>query len=216
MTLSEFGTFHETLPLDRGAPVGTYRVRVYQPGKSDFAGAFEVQSYQLEPIDLTFDLKKTVFYRGETIEADVVARYQYGAPGRRPADRGHAPRRPRRCTARPTPPASTTSSFPTEGFAEEQALRLVARLPQDNVDGRRGRDAGGPRLRHRRPDQPRRLPRRRVVPGPGHDDRRPGRADRPGALGGGGQAGQPGGPRHRARGRAEGGRDRRQDGAGDA
>ena len=80
MTLSDFGTFHETLPLDPSAPVGTYRVRVYQPGKSDFAGAFEVQSYQLEPIDLSFDLKKTVYYRGETIEADVVAKYQYGAP----------------------------------------------------------------------------------------------------------------------------------------
>ena len=26
---------------DRGAPVGTYRLRVYQPGKSDFAGSFE-------------------------------------------------------------------------------------------------------------------------------------------------------------------------------
>ena len=49
VTLSDFGTFHETLPLDRGAPVGTYRVRVYQPGKSDFAGSFEVQSYQLSP-----------------------------------------------------------------------------------------------------------------------------------------------------------------------
>ena len=80
VTLSDFGTFHEKLPLDRGAPVGTYRVRVYQPGKSDFAGPFEVQSYQLEPIDLAFDLKKTVYYRGETIEADVVAKYQYGAP----------------------------------------------------------------------------------------------------------------------------------------
>src|SRR5262249_15196847 len=78
--LSNFGTFQESLPLDRSAPVGTYRVRVFQPGKSDFAGAFEVQSYQLQPIDLTFDLKKTVFYRGETVEADVVAKYQYGAP----------------------------------------------------------------------------------------------------------------------------------------
>ena len=80
VTLSEFGTFHETLALDRSAPVGTYRVRVYQPGKSEFAGSFEVHSYQLEPIALSFDLKKTVFYRGETIEANLVARYQYGAP----------------------------------------------------------------------------------------------------------------------------------------
>ena len=62
------------------APAGTYRVRVFQPGKSDFAGSFEVQSYQLEPISLSFDLKKTVFYRGETIQATLVAKYQYGAP----------------------------------------------------------------------------------------------------------------------------------------
>ena len=133
VTLSEFGTFHESLPLDRSAPVGTYRVRVYQPGKSDFAGSFEVQSYQLEPIDLSFDLKKTVFYRGETVEADVVARYQYGAPVAEPADRGRSCPTAASSTARPTPPASINVEFPTEGFAEEQALQLAARLPQDNV-----------------------------------------------------------------------------------
>ena len=60
---------------------------MFQSGKSDFAGSFEVQSYQLEPIDLTFDLKTTVYYRGETIAADLVARYQYGAPvANRPID----------------------------------------------------------------------------------------------------------------------------------
>ena len=52
VTLSEFGTFHESLPLDSGAPLGTYRVTVSQPGKSVFSGSFEVQSYHLEPIDL--------------------------------------------------------------------------------------------------------------------------------------------------------------------
>ena len=42
-------------------------------------------------------------------------------------------RRPDRCTARPTPAGKYHVEFPTEGFAEEQALRLVAQLPQDNV-----------------------------------------------------------------------------------
>ena len=88
VTLSEFGTFHETLPLDAAPRSGPTGSALYQPGKSDFAGAFEVQSYQLEPIDLAFDLKKTVFYRGETVEADVVARYQYGA--RWPAGRSRS------------------------------------------------------------------------------------------------------------------------------
>ncbi|HEX8203732.1 MAG TPA: tetratricopeptide repeat protein, partial [Isosphaeraceae bacterium] len=40
VTLSDFGTFHEPIPVDDGAPVGSYRVRLYQPGKSDFAGGF--------------------------------------------------------------------------------------------------------------------------------------------------------------------------------
>ncbi|HMF35108.1 MAG TPA: MG2 domain-containing protein, partial [Isosphaeraceae bacterium] len=132
VTLSDFGTFHETLPLDRGAPVGTYRVRVYQPGKSDFAGSFEVQSYQLEPIDLSFDLKQTVYYRGETVEADIVAKYQYGAPvANRPIEVTLPDQRVVNATTDAT--GKFHVSFPTDGFAEEQALRLVARLPQDNV-----------------------------------------------------------------------------------
>ena len=132
VTLSDFGTFHETLPLDRGAPVGTYRVRVYQPGKSDFAGFFEVQSYQLKPINLSFDLKQTVYYRGETVEADIVAKYQYGAPvANRPIRVTLPDQRVVNATTDATGKFHVT--FSTDGFAEEQALRLVARLPQDNV-----------------------------------------------------------------------------------
>ena len=132
VTLSDFGTFHETLPLDRGAPVGTYRVRVYQPGKSDFAGFFEVQSYQLEPIDLSFDLKQTVYYRGETVEADIVAKYQYGAPvANRPIEVTLPDQRVVNATTDAT--GKFHVIFSTDCFAEEQALGLVARLPQDNV-----------------------------------------------------------------------------------
>jgi tetratricopeptide (TPR) repeat protein len=132
VTLSEFGTFHETFPLDSDAPVGTYRVRAYQPGKSDFSGSFEVQSYQLEPIDLSFDIKKTVFYRGEIVTADVVARYQYGAPVQgRPLDVALPDGRILHGT---TDQAGRYHvEFPTEGSAEEQSLALSARLPQDNV-----------------------------------------------------------------------------------
>jgi tetratricopeptide (TPR) repeat protein len=132
VTLSEFGTFHESLELDSAAPVGNYQVRVYQPGKSEFAGAFQVEPYQLEPIDLSFDLKKTVFYRGETIEADLIARYQYGAPvASRPIDVNLPDGRV--LHGKTDPAGKYHFEFPTEGFAEEQALQLAARLPQDNV-----------------------------------------------------------------------------------
>jgi tetratricopeptide (TPR) repeat protein len=132
VTLSDFGTFHETLALDSAAPVGTYRIRAFQPGKSDFSGSFEVHSYQLEPISLAFDLKKTVFYRGETIQATLVAKYQYGAPV---AGRPVEVQLPDGRVLHGTTDAAGQFpiEFPTEGFAEEQSLALVARLPQDNV-----------------------------------------------------------------------------------
>jgi tetratricopeptide (TPR) repeat protein len=132
VALSEFGTFHQVLPLDRAAPLGTYRVTVSQPGKSVFTGSFEVQSYQLEPIDLAFDVKKSVVYRGEEVEADLVARYQYGAPlASRPIEVSLPDGR----TLHGTTDAAGKYhlAFSTEGFAEEQVLALAARLPQDNV-----------------------------------------------------------------------------------
>ncbi|MEO6808597.1 MAG: MG2 domain-containing protein, partial [Isosphaeraceae bacterium] len=132
ITLSDFGTFHESLTVDDGAPVGTYRVRVYQPGKSEFTGQFEVQAYKLEKVALKIDLPKTVYFRGETIEGDVIATYQYGTPlAGRPIFVGLPDGR----TLQGTTDASGKYhiSMETTGFAEEQALRLVAQLPQDNV-----------------------------------------------------------------------------------
>ena len=131
-TLSEFGTFHEGIRLDSGAPLGTYRVRLFRPGQGDFSGAFEVQSYKLEKIDLEFDLAKSVYYRGETIKADLIAKYQYGSPvAGRPVEVALPDGR----TVRGATDAlgKFHVEFPTDGFAEEQALRLVARLPGDNV-----------------------------------------------------------------------------------
>ncbi|WP_165243823.1 MG2 domain-containing protein [Paludisphaera soli] len=132
VTLSEFGTFHETVPLDSSAPVGTYQLRVFQPGKSEFAGAFEVQSYQLQPIDLTIALPRTVYYRGETVEADVIARFHYGVPA---ANRPVEVTLPDGRTVRGSTDGEGKFhvAFPTEGYAEEQGLRLVANLPQDGV-----------------------------------------------------------------------------------
>ena len=164
VTLSEFGTFHESLPLDEAAPVGVYRVRVFQPGKSEFAGQFEVQSYQLEPIDLAFDLKKTVYYRGETVKADVVAQISVRRAGGRPTDRRCRLPDGRILHGTTDAEGKYHVEFPTEGFAEEQALRLVAQLPQDNVGDRREVLLAVRGVRDRPADDPRRLPRRRVVP----------------------------------------------------
>ena len=154
VTLSDFGTFHESLPLDSGAPLGTYRVRLSQPGKSVFSGSFEVQSYQLEPIDLRFDLKQV----GRLPRRDGQGRRGRPLPVRRAAGRRGRSRSAcptaARCTGRPTPAGKYHVEFSTEGFAEEQTLRLAARLPQDNVAAVGGGPAGGPRLRDRPEHRP--------------------------------------------------------------
>ena len=97
-----------------------------QPGKSLFSGHFEVQSYQLEPVSLTFDLKKTVVYRGEMVEGDLNARYQYGEPlASRPIEVSLPDGR----TLHGTTDAGGKYhlEFSTEGFAEEQTLQRPPR-----------------------------------------------------------------------------------------
>ena len=132
VTLSAFGTFHEAIPLDPGAPIGTYRVRLHRPGGSDFAGQFEVQAYQLRKVDLAIDLPRTVYFRGETIKAEVVARYQYGTPlANRPIRVGLPDGRI--LDGKTDAAGKFPIELPTDGFAEEQPLRLVAQLPQDGV-----------------------------------------------------------------------------------
>src|SRR5262249_23648624 len=80
VALSAFGTFHAEVPLDSSAPVGTYRVRVYQPGRSEFGGSFEVQAYRLAKAELAVELARSVVFRGEPVSGHAAARYPDGAP----------------------------------------------------------------------------------------------------------------------------------------
>jgi len=131
-TLSEFGTFHDRLPLDPAAPPGTYKIRLFRPGGSEFAGQFEVRAYQVRKVELKVDLPRTVYYRGEPIRADVLATDSTGIPL---AGRPVVVQLPDgRTLAGETDKAGKFAvELPTEGFAEEQALRIVAQLPQDGV-----------------------------------------------------------------------------------
>ena len=132
MVLSAFGTFHESLKLDPGAAVGNYGIRLSRPGQPDFAGVFEVRAYKLEKLSLEFDLSQAVYYRGDTIKAGLIARYQYGAPvANRPIEVSLPDGRVVRGTTDVS--GKFAVDFPTDGFSEEQTLSLTARLPGDNV-----------------------------------------------------------------------------------
>jgi uncharacterized protein YfaS (alpha-2-macroglobulin family)/TolA-binding protein len=132
VTLSTFGTFDATVKLDAAAPLGTYRVRVFQPGKSEFAGEFNVQAYQLQKVEVTIDLPRTVYYRGEAIEGAVVAKYQYGTPL---AGRDVQVALPDGSTL--TGATDAAGRFPfkvaTDGFGETQTLSINAAIPSEGV-----------------------------------------------------------------------------------
>ena len=80
VTISKFGTFSATVPLDGTAPLGTYTVRLFQQGGSSFGGQFMVEEYELPKVVLNLELPRSIFERGEKISGKVVARYAYGTP----------------------------------------------------------------------------------------------------------------------------------------
>ncbi len=130
--LTDFGTFNVHLDLEPTSPLGDYRVTVSGPHFNDASGSFQVQTYQLEKIDLKFDIPKSVVFRGDKVELDVVAKYQYGTPL---AGRDIEVAMPDGRTLHGATDAAGKYhvSLETNGFAEEQPLGFTARLPRDNV-----------------------------------------------------------------------------------
>lgn len=84
LTLSEFGTFHTAFDLPDMAPEGAYTVMARAARKNreplSFAGTFAVQVFKPEKIRLTLELPRTVYFRGETVEAVARAEYYWGEP----------------------------------------------------------------------------------------------------------------------------------------
>ncbi len=88
--LTQFGTFSLSMPLDPTVVVGEYHIVVVKEKKSDtpkfenskltFNGQFLVQHFQLPTIRLDFDFNRNIYFRGETIEATISAKYTYGQP----------------------------------------------------------------------------------------------------------------------------------------
>jgi len=132
LKLSDFGTFHRSVPIGSAAPVGTYRIRVFQPNGSTFNGSFEVQAYQLQKVELDVELPKTVHFRGETVEGEVIARYAYGAPFAGRAVEVNLPDG-RTLSGETNDEGRYDFSFETTEFGEERPLPIVARLPEEGV-----------------------------------------------------------------------------------
>ena len=79
--LNGFGTFFDHFVLPDASPQGTYRIHAHDAAsKQSYESSFEVHEYKLEPIQLSVDIERKVYFRGEKIEGTVKLAYYYGTP----------------------------------------------------------------------------------------------------------------------------------------
>ena len=132
LPLSAFGTIAHAFELDPFAATGEYTIRVRRPNGSTFSGAFRVEQYKLEKMELVFELDQKILFRGEELTGKLVARYYYGEPiaGREvkyvtPDGRWHR--------AKTNDDGEVALTFDTTDFGAEAMLRLGAEIVGENV-----------------------------------------------------------------------------------
>jgi uncharacterized protein YfaS (alpha-2-macroglobulin family)/TolA-binding protein len=130
--LDDFGGFHAHFNLPGTCPPGNYRLQICDDDGRSYQGAFTVHEYQLEPVQLSVQLDRKVYYRGEEIEGKIVAKFYYGAPlvGR---EIRYQLAGGRQMTGKTDEKGEVAFKFPTREFRESQTLPLTAQLPERNL-----------------------------------------------------------------------------------
>ena len=128
----EFGTFHAFFTLPDSAAPGDYRVLACDIDGKTYAGPFRVEHYRIDPVQLTIDVPRTTFYRGEDIEGVIRAKYSYGTPlvGR---EVRYTFVDGRTQTGTTDDAGEVRFKLPTREFRETQTLQLTAELPERNL-----------------------------------------------------------------------------------
>jgi len=134
--VSRFGTFDLSLALPAAAANGQYTIAAHQERKGleplHFQGTFEVRSFKLEKIKLAMDFPRRVWFRGESIEANLQAAFYWGEPL---AGRTLRCALPDGRTQMLTTDAEgkVKLTFDTTGMRPGSALTFTASLEGDNV-----------------------------------------------------------------------------------
>ena len=135
VALNAYGTVADNLILPTSAPQGTYRVHLHQPaGKQSYETTFTVTEYRLEPVRLSIDLDKDVYFRGEEVTGTISLAYYYGAPL---ADEqviySFGPDG-EQITARTDDEGRIALKLETQRFSESQPLTLAVQFPARSLN----------------------------------------------------------------------------------
>ena len=133
ITLTKFGGLRGMFTLPATSPSGNYRVVVRETaGGMSFASSFLVQDYTLEPVQLSVETPRRVYYRGEEITGKIIAKYYYGAPLINKEIR-YQLADGRTETAKTNDRGEIEFKFPTREFRETQQLNLSVTLVERNL-----------------------------------------------------------------------------------
>ncbi|HZZ71655.1 MAG TPA: tetratricopeptide repeat protein [Pirellulales bacterium] len=131
-TLSELGTVHANFVLPPTAPVGQYRILMHDLNNHSYQGSFSVHEYQLDPVQLSVNVDRKIYYRGESIEGKIVAKFYYGAPLADREVRYQLADGPVE-TAKTDANGEIPFKLPTRDFRETQVVPLHVSLPERNL-----------------------------------------------------------------------------------
>lgn len=88
VSLNDFGTLAANLVLPSSAAQGNYRIHLHRSksGENDkigdlsFDATFTVTEYQLEPVQISIDVERDVYFRGDVVRGTIQLQYYYGMP----------------------------------------------------------------------------------------------------------------------------------------
>lgn len=132
LPISEFGTLNGSFTLDPAAPNGTYWVLCRTPDGKEYNGQFQVDRYQLQPIALSLEPERQVYYRGEPVQYVARAAYYYGEPLAASPLQIRLPDQ-RVLDLRTDHKGEAKFSFETRDFRQEGPISLSASLLEEGV-----------------------------------------------------------------------------------
>ncbi len=134
--LSPFGTFNIQFPLPATSPPGTYRIQAKDEADHVYHGTFLVDAGHSNPIRVSVNLPKSVYYRGEEITGTIRAAYDYGEPLRGQRIQ-YQLENDRDFAAWTNDKGEVPFTLSTRNFFADQVVTVTVKLPDHKIEQQR-------------------------------------------------------------------------------